>query len=112
MKPIQFRHVRFASSESHLQALPFIHRFGARLNEHVHFHVCAVDSVLEEMAGNADIQAAAPDIVFHPAIGIDANTVAHVQATLSQRILNAFVGCGLLKRFEAKELLGYQHSGC
>ena len=95
MKPIQFRHVRFASSESHLQALPFIHRFGASLNEHVHFHVCAVDSVLEEMAGNADIQAAAPDIVFHPAIGIDANTVVQVTNTLRQTIQRVSVGRGL-----------------
>jgi len=27
----------------HIGAVAFIHRFGSSLNEHVHFHVCAVD---------------------------------------------------------------------
>ncbi len=29
----------------YLGAVAFIHRFGSSLNEHVHFHVCAVDGV-------------------------------------------------------------------
>lgn len=32
----------------HIVAVAFIHRFGSSLNEHVHFHVCAVDGVFEE----------------------------------------------------------------
>ena len=35
----------------HIGAVAFIHRFGSSLNEHVHFHVCAVDGVFEEAAG-------------------------------------------------------------
>ncbi|KJS77222.1 MAG: transposase, partial [Comamonadaceae bacterium BICA1-1] len=35
----------------HIGAVAFIHRFGSSLNEHVHFHVCAVDGVFEEVAG-------------------------------------------------------------
>jgi len=53
----------------------------------------------------------APGIVFHPATGIDADTVVQIQATLRKRILRAFVGRGLLESFETKEMLGYQHSG-
>ena len=34
-----------------------------------------------------------------------------VQATLRRRILRAFVGRGLLESLEAKEMLGYRHSG-
>ncbi len=34
-----------------------------------------------------------------------------MQACLRRRILRAFVGRGLLESFEAKEMLGYQHSG-
>jgi hypothetical protein len=34
----------------HTGAIAFIHRFGPSLNEHVHFHVCAVDGVFEEVA--------------------------------------------------------------
>ena len=36
----------------HIGAVAFIHRFGSSLNEHVHFHVCVVDAVLEEGAGD------------------------------------------------------------
>lgn len=55
----------------HIGAVAFIHRFGSSLNVHVHFLVCVVDGVFEEVAGDADVQAAAPGVVFHPASGID-----------------------------------------
>jgi hypothetical protein len=86
----------------HIGAVAFIHRFGSSLNEHVHFHVCAVDGVFE---------ATESGIIFHPTTGIDADTVFQVQATLRRRILRAFVGRGLLENFEAKEMLAYKHSG-
>jgi hypothetical protein len=99
----------------HIGAVAFIHRFGSSLNGHVHFHVCAVDGVFEEVAGEGDADAAPPasppGIVFHPASAIDETTVAQVQATLRSRILRAFVGRGLLESFDAKDMLGYQHSG-
>jgi len=86
----------------HIGAVAFIHRFGSSLNGHVHFHVCVVDGVFEEVPG---------DVIFHPASAIDKTTVAQVQATLRSRILRAFVGRGLLESFDAKDMLGYQHSG-
>jgi diadenosine tetraphosphate (Ap4A) HIT family hydrolase len=48
----------------HIGAVAFIHRFGSSLNEHVHFHVCAVDGVFgevasEEVDADADHQARA-----------------------------------------------------
>ena len=86
----------------HIGAVAFIHRFGSSLNAHVHFHVCVVDGVFE---------ATESGVIFHPASGIDADTVAQVQATLRRRILRAFVGRGLLESFEAKEMLAYKHSG-
>ena len=72
----------------HIGAVAFIHRCGSSLNEHVHFHVCVVDGVFEEVADN---------VIFHSASGIDAPAVAQVQATLRRRILRAFVGRGLLR---------------
>jgi len=99
----------------HIGAIAFIHRFGSSLNEHVHFHVCVVDGVFEEVAGegsaDAPMQVSASGVVFHPASGIDAATVVQVQTTLQKRILRAFVGRGLLESFEAKEMLAYKHSG-
>ena len=88
-----------------------IHRFGSSLNGHVHFHVCAVDGVFEEVAGGADAQSSPPGIAFHPANGIDATAVAQVQTDLRRRIRRAFVGRGLLQSCDAKEMLAYQHSG-
>ena len=103
----------------HIGAVAFIHRFGSSLNEHVHFHVCAVDGVFEEVAGEggaaaqaqARAQACAPGVIFHPATGVDADTVVQVQANLHRLILRAFVGRGLLESFEAQEMLAYRHSG-
>jgi len=96
-------------------AIAFIHRFGSSLNEHVHFHVCAVDGVFEEVAGqgnaDADEQACSPGVIFHPGTGLDAPAVGQVQATLRLPLLRAFVGRGLLEGFEAKEMLAYRHSG-
>ena len=59
----------------------------------------------------ADAQSAPSKVIFHPASGIDEIAVGQVQATLRRRILRAFVGRGLLESFEAKEMLGYRHSG-
>ena len=104
----------------HIGAVAFIHRFGSSLNQHVqhvHFHVCVVDGVFEQMAGEGDADADAQDaaipagVLFHPATGVDADAVAQVQATLRKRILRAFVGRGLLESCDAKDMLAYQHSG-
>lgn len=102
----------------HIGAVAFVHHFGSSLNEHVHFHVCVVDGAFEAVAGDTRAAAAADDyhqpvptnVIFHPAIGIDADAVVRAQAILRQRILSAFVGRGLLEGFEAKEMLGYRHS--
>ena len=45
--------------------------FGYSLNGHVHFHVCVVDGVFAEVAG---------DVIFHPASGIDADAVTELEA--------------------------------
>ena len=97
----------------HIGAVAFIHRFGSSLNGHVHFHVCVVDGVFEEVPGegDADVQASSPGVVFHPASGIDATAVSQVQTDLRRRILRAFVWRGLLESVDAKEMLAYPHSG-
>ncbi len=101
----------------HIGAIAFIHRFGSSLNEHVHFHACAVDGTFEEVAGeerdaaDAASQSSPPRIIFHPTTCVTADAVGQAQASLRRRILRAFVGRGLLESFEAQEMLGYKHSG-
>ena len=55
---------RMVETAAHIGAIAFVHRFGSSLNGHVHFHVCAVDGVFEEVAGvgdaDADVRRAAP----------------------------------------------------
>jgi hypothetical protein len=103
----------------HIGAIAFIHRFGSSLNGHVYFHMCALDGVFEEVAGqgdadacaDADAQSSPPCIFFHPASAIDETAVAQVQTDLRRRILRAFAGRGLLGSCDAKDMLGYPHSG-
>ncbi len=59
----------------------------------------------------AQAQAHSPGVIFHPAIGVTADTVAQVQASLRLPLLRAFVGRGLLEGFEAQEMLVYRNSG-
>ena len=102
-----------AKSALHIDAVAFIHQFGSSLNGHVHFHVCAVDGVFEEVPGVVDGYATAspPGVIFHPVSGVDEKAVAQVQADLRRRILRAFVARALLEKADAKDMLAYQHSG-
>jgi hypothetical protein len=54
---------------------------GSSMNGHVHFYVCAVDGVFEEVPGETNAQSSPPDIVLHPASAIDETAVVQVQAT-------------------------------
>jgi len=68
---------------SYIGAEAFIHRFGSSLNEHVHFHVCVVDGVFEDIASTP------ASVIFHPASGVDEASVAQVQTALRRRNLRA-----------------------
>jgi hypothetical protein len=94
-------------------AVAFIHRFGSSLNEHVHFHVCVVDGVFEEVAGgtDADSQSSTTSVILHPASGVDAAAASQVQATLRRRILRAFVGRGLPESCDAKDMPSWLRHG-
>ena len=71
----------------HIGAVAFIHRFGSSLDGHVHFHVCVVDGVFEEVPGegdaDADVRRAAPDTAGtdRPHCGAGA-TAAYAPASL------------------------------
>lgn len=88
---------------AHIGAVAFIHRFGSTLNEHTHFHCCIVDGVFE-----ADETEGA---VFHAATGLDAATIAEVQAASRLRILRAFVRRGLIDKSDGEEMGGWEHGG-
>ena len=66
-----------------------------------------------EGAGDADAtpRISSPGVICPAATGIEAAAVAPVQTTLQKRILRAFVARGLLENCDAKDMLGYKHSG-
>lgn len=96
-------------------------RLRNQLDKQVHEHhhhleeIEALTGVFEEVEGEGDADAtpriSSPGVIFHAATGIDAATVAPVQTTLQKRILRAFVARGLLENCDAKDMLGYKHSG-
>ena len=100
-------------------AVGFIHRFGFRLNTHIHFPICwsmgyGVCEALPDAKTDANSDAKSPDsasaqaVTFHPA-RIDEAAISQVQVNGRKRILRAFVARGHLKSDAAKDVAGYAH---
>jgi hypothetical protein len=92
-----------ASPASRIGAVAFIHRFGALLNPHVHFHCVVVDGVFE-----AD---GAGGVRFHEARGIGPETVAEIQAQVRHRLLSVLARRGVLEREDAAAMGTWDHGG-
>jgi hypothetical protein len=92
-----------------LSACAFIHRFGSSLNTHVHFHICVVDGVFEEVAGD-DGDKGNP-VKFHALTNLSADAIAHVQNEVKRRIVRAFVKRGLLDSIDGEVMLLARHGG-
>ncbi len=97
------QHSPGASAASRLGAVIFIHRFGALLNAHLHFHCIVIDGVFE-----ADAQ---DGVAFHPASGVDAPALAAVQAAVRKRLLRAVERRGLLSADDAQTMANWEHGG-
>lgn len=87
-------HSPAASAASHLGAVIFIHRFGALLNTHLHFHCIVVDGVFE---GDAE-----GGVTFHPADGLDAPAIGKVQTAVRRRLLRSALRRSLLSADDAQ----------
>lgn len=95
------------STSARIGAVAFIHRFGSSLNEHVHFHCCIIDGVFDPTADTDE----AESVAFHAACGLDALTIADVQALVRKRVLRAFVRRDLIDQSDADEMGGWEHDG-
>ena len=89
--------------DGRLGAVSFVHRFGAALNAHVHFHCGIIDGVL----------AAAEDgpIRFAEVAALSVDDVAAVQQQLRSRVLRWFVRAGYLDASDALDMAGWEHGG-
>jgi hypothetical protein len=96
VNPHQPRHAR------QLTAFRVIHRFGALLNPHVHFHCVVVDGVFQPDGAGG--------VRFHEA-GIGSETIAEIQTQVRHRLLSVLARRGVLKREDAEAMGTWDHSG-
>ena len=92
-----------AGPGAHIGAISFLHRFGAFLNAHFHFHVCVIDGVFSEDAEGS--------VQFHEAIHLTASDWDELQHTIRHRVLRYFHRQGLLERHVTDDMLTWQASG-
>jgi hypothetical protein len=92
-----------AGPGSRIGALAFIHRFGALLNPHVHFHCIVIEGVFE-----ADASGAA---TFHESSAPDQKLLNEVQAKVRRRLLRALTRRGVLEPEDAETMASWDHGG-
>ncbi|MCM8614066.1 transposase [Accumulibacter sp.] len=97
------QHSPGAREAPRLGAVIFIHRFGALLNTHLHFHCVVVDGVFE-----VDAEGGA---AFHSASGLDAAASGEVQTAVRRRLLRSAQRRGLLSAGDAQGMAEWEHSG-
>ena len=91
-------HLRQASAalspHAQLGAVSFIHRFGASLNRHVHYHCCVIDGVFEPLDEAADVPEA---VRFRPAAALTPDALAAIAEQVRVRVLRWFARSGLIE---------------
>ncbi len=81
--------------------MSFIHRFGASLNRHVHYHCCIIDGVFEPVEeADDDLQAAR----FRAAAERTPEVVAAITGQVPVRMLRWFARSGLIERDDVREM--------
>jgi len=98
-----------AGSTARIGAVAFIHRFGALLNPHVHFHCVVVDGMFEV---GTEVGAEASDSVrFHETPALSSEQQADIQCNIRRRLLRALTRRGLLETDAAEEMAAWEHGG-
>jgi len=92
-----------AAPDARYGAVRVVHRFGASLNRHVHFHCCVLDGVF---AGGPDGQ-----VQFRPAQPLTAEVLAAIATQVRRRVLRWFARSGLLEAADAQDMLTWEHAG-
>ncbi len=92
-----------AGPNAQIGAISFLHRFGASLNAHFHFHVCVIDGVFREDREGS--------VQFYEATHLTASDWDQLQRTVRHRVLRYFHRHGLLERHVTDDMLTWQASG-
>jgi hypothetical protein len=94
-------HTKTAPAGARMGAVSFIHRFGAALNPHTHYHCCVTDGMF---SGDAS------GVCFHTS-ALNPADIQKVQETVRQRTLRLFQRRGLLTHDEVEAMLDWSHGG-
>ena len=106
------QHSPGAGASSRLGAVVFIHRFGALLNTHLHFHCIVVDGTFDtDAAAENGLDHASAGVSFHPASALVALAIGAVQAAVRRRVLRALERRGLLAPEDAQAMAAWEHGG-
>ena len=86
-----------ASARVRFGAVSFVHRFGASLNRHLHYHCCILDGVFEPLQAGG--------VQFRRASALAPEQVAVIEAQVRRRVLRWFSRRGLLDPDDARDML-------
>jgi hypothetical protein len=96
-----------AGSQARFGAVSFIHRFGASLNRHVHYHCCIIDGVFEPAQEADDRQA----VRFRAAAELTPQARAAIAEQVRVRVLRWFARSGLIEPENVREMLAWENRG-
>jgi hypothetical protein len=88
-----------ASAHACFGAVSFIHRFGASLNRHVHYHCCVIDGVFEPARDDGDA------VHFRPA-ALTTDALAAIAEQVRVRVLRWFARHGLIEPDDVRLIPG------
>jgi hypothetical protein len=91
-----------AGPDAQIGAVSFLHRFGAALNPHFHFHLVVLDGVFTETEGG---------VRFHEATHFSPDDAGTLASLLQRRILRLFQRRGLLDEHTVDDMLTWQGTG-
>jgi hypothetical protein len=92
-----------AGPRARLGAVSFLHRFGASLNPHFHFHVLVIDGVFAPDAEG--------EVQFYEALRLSDDDVAAAEAAVRRRVLQCFERRGWLEPDTAEQMRHWNHRG-
>jgi hypothetical protein len=92
-----------ASARARLGAVSFVHRFGASLNRHTHYHCCILDGAFEPGDDAA--------LRFLPAVAPTPQAIAAIAEQVRHRVLRWFARSGLLDADDARDMLAWDNGG-
>ncbi|OQX32104.1 MAG: hypothetical protein B0D96_03155 [Candidatus Sedimenticola endophacoides] len=95
-------HCPDAPSSARYGGVTYIHRFGAALNTHLHYHSCMIDGLFAQTESG---------LRLYQAIGLSGEVIRQSQERIRKRVLRLFVRRGVLSEEDAQQMQAWEHGG-